>query len=290
MKSDYAVLEHIDHISGHSINVFENISSGFKNSYHYHPEFEMTLITKSSGTRFVGTHIDHFNEGDFILLGSQIAHAWRSFECDQNHVSEAYVCQFKPLIMDVLEVLPEADKIHYLLTKSAYALKFSLSPVEYQRVVDFYQQLICANGIQRFQLLLSFLTFVSELEYKPILKFSFVKNNGFYTRIQKVLDYMFLNYTQIVRLEDVARVVSLSEGAFSRFFSKEMGRSFSKYLLELRLNHAVNLLQETDWPIFQIAECSGFTNLANFNRQFKRFYKRSPRQYRLQMRELSQLN
>jgi hypothetical protein len=41
----------------------------FDAPYHFHPEFELTLILKSEGKRFVGNQVADFKEGDLVLLG-----------------------------------------------------------------------------------------------------------------------------------------------------------------------------------------------------------------------------
>lgn len=72
----------------------------------------------------------------------------------------------------------------------------------------------------------------------------------------------------------------MSPAAFSRFFHKWMGRSFTDYLNQLGVQHACTLLLTTDLPIPDVASAAGFRNLSNFNRRFRHYKAMTPREYR----------
>ena len=52
----------------------------FPNPWHFHKEYELVLINKSSGTRFIGNKVSQFQEGDLCLIGSNIPHLFRNGE------------------------------------------------------------------------------------------------------------------------------------------------------------------------------------------------------------------
>ena len=78
----------------------------------------------------------------------------------------------------------------------------------------------------------------------------------------------------------MAAQVNMSDSAFSHFFQKCAFRSFTQFLIDVRIGHACKLLLHTDETINQISFKSGFNNLANFNRLFKKYRSCTPVEYR----------
>ena len=62
--------------------------------------------------------------------------------------------------------------------------------------------------------------------------------------------------------------------------SHERNRTFRAFLNEVRIGHASRMLLETDQTVAEICYDSGFGNLSNFNRQFLKLRKVSPRAFR----------
>ncbi|MEO6684507.1 MAG: cupin domain-containing protein, partial [Dyadobacter sp.] len=72
--------------------LFENLKPGPESSFiirsfdleqftvpfHFHPEFELTLITKGRGKRYVGNNMADFEENDLVLIGPDVPHCWKS--------------------------------------------------------------------------------------------------------------------------------------------------------------------------------------------------------------------
>ncbi|NYE06375.1 xylan 1,4-beta-xylosidase [Bacillus niacini] len=108
-------------------------------------------------------------------------------------------------------------------------------------------------------------------------------NKGQNERLTDIIDYIQSNYREPLSLEEVAGIHYLSIPYLSKFFKKQTGKTFSQYLNEIRLAHAVNELVNSDKPITRIALDNGFPNLASFNRVFNESYQIKPVEYRKQM-------
>lgn len=81
-------------------------------------------------------------------------------------------------------------------------------------------------------------------------------------------------------IEQLAELCHFSPTHFMNFFKKQLGISCMEYIIQYRLKKAAHFLQHSDLAIIDIASQSGFNNLSNFNRQFKKYYQITPSQYR----------
>jgi transcriptional regulator GlxA family with amidase domain len=98
--------------------------------------------------------------------------------------------------------------------------------------------------------------------------------------IERIYRYLSEHFREPCPVREVAHAIAMNERTFSRFFRHETGRNFIEALLDLRLSYACKLLKESDKTITEAAYECGFTNLANFNRQFRRRYRMTPKEYR----------
>ncbi|NLG53326.1 MAG: AraC family transcriptional regulator [Clostridiales bacterium] len=98
--------------------------------------------------------------------------------------------------------------------------------------------------------------------------------------ITNAIDYIDKTYTEDLTIEAASRVAMLSQSYFSYLFKTMTGKTFTEYLNEMRILHAMQLLKETGKRIVDICFESGFNNVNHFNRTFKSYSGISPMQYR----------
>ena len=98
----------------------------FSAPYHFHPEYELTLITEGFGKRYVGTNMQDYFPGDLVLLGSNLPHCWKTEEKAGILNSESIVIQFKHDFMgaDFFDK-PEMKLIQQLLNNSKRGIQFT---------------------------------------------------------------------------------------------------------------------------------------------------------------------
>ena len=94
------------------------------------------------------------------------------------------------------------------------------------------------------------------------------------------MDYLNKNFQKDVSLSEAAKLVAMSEVAFSRFFKLRTGKTFVDALCEIRLGHASRMLIETTQSVNEIAFKCGFNNMSNFNRIFKKKKACTPKEFR----------
>lgn len=93
-------------------------------------------------------------------------------------------------------------------------------------------------------------------------------------------EFMYRNLSRPLTVGEIAWHLKLSQEHLSRVFRQETGHTLKHYLGMMRVNHARNLLLESNLPIAQISEACGFSTRALFYRTFRQFLKMSPGEYR----------
>jgi AraC-like DNA-binding protein len=254
----------------------------FYNKWHFHPELELTHIVKGRGTRFVGDNIEFFQDGDLILVGSNLPHVWKN-QNKESELSVARVVQFLPNFMgeDILKLV-EFKNIQKLLIKSSFGLKIE-GEVKVL-ILGFLNKLFkTEDPLERIILIIKMLDCLGTSdETIPISKSLFLveldKQNK--DRLNRVIDYTITNFASKIMLEDVASISNMSVSNFCKFFKVRVKKTYVQYLTEVRIGMSCKMLIENQLSINRIAYDSGFVNISNFNRAFKLNKNMTPFSYR----------
>ena len=252
---------------------------GFEFNWHYHPEYELTLILKGAGKRMVGDSYESFREGDLVLIGPNLPHTWASEKIKKKDaMQEAIVVQFSPSIFSGFHVYPEFTGIRKILEQSAHGLSFQLS-AGIRRNMEI---LPLKKTADRIALLIRILDQLAVEKFSVLSAGNYgalkgVKNEK---RISQLSNYVQANFSKPITLANAARIVHLSPGAFCKFAKKAFGKTFSDHVNDIRVSHACKLLTETDKPISAIAFAAGFESLTYFNRVFLRKKGMQPNAFR----------
>jgi AraC-like DNA-binding protein len=251
--------------------------------WNFHPEFEIHLIRKSSGTAYVGDYIGNFGPGDLTVVGSNLPHDWVSHIGKDDRIPERdLVVQFHPdKIRQASQYLPEMKRLDALLAAAQRGVRFSGSTA--RRAAVLLERIGGARGLERLIRFLRVLEMLADsAEYELLSSPDFSPNLDATTlnTMQRAILHINSHFTERIQLPDVARVVNMSTNTFSRFFIKNTGRSFTDYVVSLRIGRACKLLSDLDKTVTDICYEVGYTNLSNFNRAFLRHVGRTPSVYR----------
>jgi AraC-like DNA-binding protein/quercetin dioxygenase-like cupin family protein len=258
-------------------------AAGFDCPWHFHDEYELILVQKSSGYRMVGDNLKPLAPGDLVFIGPNLPHIWQN---DARGLGggtrvHAVLIQFEEKFLGDWLRLPALAPVCQLLKRTALGLE--VTGHTRHHVAEMMVGMSKLRGLSRIaQFLLILDVLARSHECRQISSPGFTNLGNPFNQARMNLVFQFINehLDQAISLPQVAELVHLSAGAFSRFFHVHTGKAFPAFVNELRIGRACRLLMETELHMTEIAKACGFTNLSNFNRQFLRLKRLTPRAFR----------
>ncbi|SIN74081.1 AraC family transcriptional regulator [Algoriphagus halophilus] len=266
--------------------VQELIAPYFDKNWHFHPEYQLVVILKGRGTRYIGDHIKPFKEGDMVMTGPNLPHVWRSDNAyfdPANELDTHLIVAYFPenFLGEGIFEKEEFEDIGRLMKASARGLE--IAGKTNQEITSKMKKLVQLKGSSQLIQLLDILNHLSHSkDISPITNAEYINLNkeSEKDRMGEVYEYVMKNYKEKIMLEEVAALANLSVSAFSRFFKSRANKSFSDFISDVRISHACKLLHEEGINISEVCYESGFNTLSNFNKQFKERIGKTPLAYR----------
>ena len=263
-----------------SIYHIANVKRSFQIPVHWHDEFEIIYVKSGfltvsiSGENYIGKPGDAFvvSPGNLHFMGSQTGNVdYFTFLFPLKYIS------FRT--DDILD-----DKLLEPLNSG----HLIISPEIEDTVKEQCEQLVEIYGAKKeesqskitaqIKTKIILLQFILELWKKGFI----VENDtgGKNTVEKEMVSYIQQNFTGKILLKEFGKQFHLSEKYISRYFKEHFHITISQYVTYLRLEHAKQLLQDTDIPVTEVAMQSGYQNVSYFIRSFKKTYGMSPLKYR----------
>lgn len=250
-----------------------------------HPEYEIHLIQKSSGSVIAGDYVGTFGPGHVSLMGPHLPHDWVSdIAPGEVVVGRDVVVHFTDeWVRDCMALMPELGSLDRLLQASARGLEFGGATAVKARPAIL--GLVDSRGpaqIARMFEVLGLLAEAPDQDCVPLASaWLGTTDNAFANQAAEAgLAYIFDNLTGDIRLSTAASLAHMSEPTFSKYFKRAAGATFSTMVKRLRIAHARRLLDTTDLSAAKVANASGYNNVSNFNRQFLAEVGMTPTAYR----------
>lgn len=282
----HPILEKVSTDSSNSFALKEEILPYIKIGWHFHPEYELTLFTESTGKRFIGDHTDNFGPGDLLLLGPHLPHYMRNdevyYQNDPNLRIRAIVIHFsRDFVGEKFFDIPEMIPVKKLLNNASRGIQ--VYGETQKKIVPMMESLLHMTGYPRLMCLLDILQCIAHSGDQRLLSSlgyqnSFTHNDA--ERINSVFDYLLQHFTEDIKLSAVATHIHMNTSAFCKFFKNRTGKTFSHILNEIRIGHACKLFIEEGLSVSQVCYSCGYNSLSYFNRKFKAITKYSPMEYR----------
>ena len=256
----------------------------FYDHLHFHPEFQITAIKKGEGILYHGSDMIRFKAGDVFILGSNIPHLMKSsksyFSEKSSGVYSVSLFFDRNTFGNQFFNIPELTNIGALLQncKRGAWLSGSLRKGAHHQILEM-------SNVREEELIISFLKILSTIRKankrfinSSIYKFSTEEKDG--QRLNNILNFTFNHLEKNIKIDDIAEIAHLSKSQFSRYFKLHTRKTYIEFLNELRVESACSLLLNRRNTIEAICYDVGYSNLSNFNRQFKRLKGVSPSVYR----------
>lgn len=251
--------------------------------WNYHPEYELHLIQASTGRYVIGDTAGAYAPGQLTLLGPNLPHQWIAVRDTAQTIPEAHaVLHFSDeWVRACQSAIPELSVLDSLLRRSTQGLEFHGLTAE-RAGKAFHRVHAATDAMERVVAVLALLHLLAtaSIEDSRLIVPGELSHSESSARVAQAVEYIFENLRTDVRLSEAARRAAMSDSAFSRYFKAASGRTFTMMVRELRLAEACRLLESSTESIAQIATEVGYTNLSNFNRQFRRELGVTPSQHR----------
>lgn len=265
--------------------VYKSVIPQYLSSFPLHWHDEAEIIYMRSGTVDVTVQSERFtaNEGDIVIIMPQTVHSIDRHESSETEYFNilfnfslldysandgCYEKYFKPLYnhtrLAPVRVTPRTELNEALLPRLLYLID------NRHRMAD--DELMIKSE------LFAIMAEITKRTFAASSKELSLKNN--YEKMKNLLVYIRSDYGDDITVEKAAEFCSYSPSHFMKIFKELTGKSFTRYLIDYRLEIAAKQLKETDDKITDIASGAGFNSMSYFSRAFGAAFGCSPSEYR----------
>ena len=242
---------------------------------HFHQDLEIIYVLEGEVEVTVESEIYKLDKGDFMLVNANKRHSAFS------HSEELLIASFKINFSMLADYMGTNQLLFWCNTTEQKAESYDLLKEVLDRILSCYyhqekEGAVYLNSIYYEAVFLLVTRFMIAADDSR-MKESFSIDNS---RIFEIQNYVQANFQKQISLNDLAKKLYLSNAYLSKYIKKHFGVSFSDYVNNIRLFHAMEDLIYTDKKITRIALDNGFPTTASFNKAFKDVYNMTPSAYR----------
>lgn len=241
--------------------------------WHWHPEIELTLVTRGQMIYQVNSNLYHLHQGEALFGNSGTLHTGRSLKNRD--------CSYTSITFEPKLIYGYENSIIYTSYVKPVIQNFSLSAVHFDLSQDWHRRVLALINeiieidskhsttyeiditvrLQQFwQLLFLHSSLISE---------DMGADRRSYERICSILSYIEEHYAEKLTLEDIAETVHLCKSECSRIFRKYMNISLFEFILRYRIEKSIHYLTNTKYSVTETAAMVGFQDSNYFSKVFR---------------------
>ena len=201
--------------------------------------------------RHVGNQISTYEEGDLVMLGSNLPHGYTTTE-----KTKQIVIQFKEGFLDGnLIGMKDLIELRSLFDKARTGLE--IKGKTKKKAIMIIKCLQKEKGLKRIIKFLKLLLLLSESEETLLIcpkEYSAAINPIQFGRMKLVLEYIEANFQNTITISDAAKVINLTDSAFYKFIQRHTNKRFTEILNEYRIDYASKKLMATKMTVGEICQ------------------------------------
>lgn len=257
----------------------------FYNSLHYHEECQLTYITEGKGVILVADQMEEFREGDLVLIGKNTPHVFLSSkeyyeENSSLHARAISIFFSEDTFNLVFSHIPETAKIEEFLGQAQFGIRIKND--DSRKISEHLKKMVKLKHVPRIILFMKILDLISKNPHFDFISSSIphVSSKTDNLKLKKIFDYITKNFEKRITLEEISGLINLTPTAFCRFFKLRTNKTFSQFLIEVRINQACKMLSNGNFNVTETFFSCGYNNSSNFHRHFRQHTGLTPSEYK----------
>lgn len=269
-----------------TIVVQEDILPHYYNHLHRHREVQIEWVIEGTGILIAGNYMQRFGSGDVYIIGANQSHIFKNdevyFDPEEGKQIHSVSIFFNPhQLMNNILNLPEMNGIRKFV--DGLHNGFQIPQESAESIKTIIKEVMQAKDSLR---VASFITLLHQFSIARNMQPLSTNNSEHIIsevegiRMDQIFQYLVTNYKNHISLNEISEVANLTPQAFCRYFKKHTDKTFVSFLNELRVNEACKMIVSGKFDSFsEVSYQTGFDNVTNFNRVFKKTIGKSPREY-----------
>ncbi|MFA6814958.1 MAG: AraC family transcriptional regulator [Lentisphaeria bacterium] len=243
-----------------SLPIFSQASKfeGIRNvKMHSHPGVELILITSGEGEIYLDGTMERVSGGSLIIVAPEIEH---------NQISIKKLTTFF-VVFEVDPIFFNYSSRILDVSSEKWIKKWLVMICELSASMD---SEFCDGIIYS---LLKRIKYVEKMQKKA-------KHKIMHHALEKALAYIDENFAKPIDMDEISHMVGVSKSYLKALFIKELGIPPSKYIQNIRMGHAREILQNPYLYVEEVAAMCGYSDANYFSRAFRKIHECTPSEYK----------